>query len=188
MKADELGRSRLLNLLFKPAGWAMESRPRGWFWNPDAMLRAAGLRAGETVLEVGAGTGFFTLDAARLLGEDGRLIAVEPLADYARRLRDRARIAGYGNVEVLRRDALETGLADGSVDLALLFGVLPFPTLPLNRLLPEMHRVLRQDGRIALWMFPVDGWTPGAIARSGLFRPTGKRDGIFTYRRVDAAA
>ena len=76
MKADELGRSRLLNLLFKPAGWAMESRLRGWFWNPDAMLRAAGLRAGETVLEVGAGTGFFTLDAARLLGEDGRLIAV----------------------------------------------------------------------------------------------------------------
>jgi len=34
-------------------------------------------------------------------------------------------------------------LETASVDLVLLFGVVPFPTLPLDRLLPEMHRVLK---------------------------------------------
>lgn len=74
-----------------------------------------------------------------------------------------------------------------TIDVALLFGVVPFPTLPLNRLLPEMHRVLKADGILALWLFPVTAGVPTAVLRSGLFTEIGKKNGTHSYRRAAAA-
>lgn len=183
MKTIELGNSRLLNLIFKPGGWAMESRLRRLLHDPVKILRGADLAPGQTVLEVGSGTGFFTLAAAELIGPQGRLVAMEPLAGYAERLREKVAAAGLENVDVVRRDALETGLDDASMDRVLLFGVLPFPSLPLDRLLPEMHRVLKPDGVMAVWQFPAAGWVPGSIRRSGLFNEQSKRNRVYAYRR-----
>jgi ubiquinone/menaquinone biosynthesis C-methylase UbiE len=92
--------------------------------------------------------------------------------------------AGLDNVEVVQRDALDTSLDDATIDVALLYGVIPFPTLPLDRLLPEMHRVLKPGGILAVWLFPISFGVPAIIRRSGLFTPLGKRDGVYTYRRV----
>ncbi len=186
MNAEEMGNSRLLNLLVKPAGLAMESRLRRMLHDPFKILRGAEVKPGQTVLEVGSGTGFFTLPAARLIGERGRLIAMEPLAGYVERLSEKVEAAGLRNVRVVKRDALDTGLDASSIDRALLFGVLPFPSLPLNRLLPEMHRVLKPEGILAVWQFPIDGWVPGSIGRSGLFAHLHKRNGVHSYRRLRA--
>ena len=183
MKTEELGNSKILNLLFKPAGVMMESRLRKWLMNPVKTLQGAGIRPGQTVLEVGCGTGFFTIPAAELLGDQGCLVAMDTLQDYTRKVSEKVRSAGLENVRVVQRDALETGLDDASMDAVLLFGVLPFPFLPLNKLLPEMHRVLKPDGRMAVWMFPVAGWVPGAIRHSGLFTYIKKQNGVYNYRR-----
>lgn len=183
MDAAKLGESRFLNLLFKPAGWLMESRLRQFFQDPERILDGADLKAGQTVLEVGSGTGFFTLPAAKRIGTAGRLVAMEPLLSYTERLSDRLAQAGLGNVDIVRRDALDTGLDDLSIDRAILFGVLPHATLPLNRLLPEMHRVLKPDGTMAVWLFPIAGLVPNAILRSGLFFDQHKQNGVYRYRR-----
>ncbi|MBT3626867.1 MAG: class I SAM-dependent methyltransferase [Rhodospirillaceae bacterium] len=186
MGAEQLGKSRLLNLLFKPAGATMESRLRRWLMPPEKTLRGAGLKPGQTVLEVGSGTGFFTLAAAEMIGENGCLIAIEPLADYAARATEKVRAAGLTNVEVLCRDALDTGLDAASIDTALLFGVIPFPSLPLDRLLPEMHRVLKPDGSLAVWLFPTTAGVPTAILRSGLFTGLSKKHGVYAFERCEA--
>ena len=183
MKTEELGNSRLVNLLFKPAGVAMESSLRRVLHNPLRILNGADVQPGQTVLEVGSGTGFFTMPAARLLGDHGHLIAMEPLSGYAERLTRRIHAAGLQNVDVLQRDALATQLETASIDRALLFGVLPFPSLPLNRLLPEMHRILKPDGSLAVWLFPVPGWVPRSIRGSGLFDNQQKRNNVYSYRR-----
>jgi len=93
------------------------------------------------------------------------------------------RTADVKNVRVVKRDALDTGLDAASIDKVLLFGVIPFPSLPLNRLLPEMHRILKPEGSLAVWLFPVSGWVPKSILQSGLFRYAGKRNGVYIYRR-----
>lgn len=161
----------------------MESRVRRLLHDPERILRGADVQPGQSVLEVGSGTGFFTIPAARLIGDDGRLVAMEPLSTYVERLSDKIEVAGLRNVSVVQRDALATGLDTASMDRALLFGVLPFPTLPLNRLLPEMHRILKPDGLLALWQFPIAGWVPAAIRRSTMFDFVEKKNGVYTYRR-----
>ncbi|MHA1549105.1 MAG: class I SAM-dependent methyltransferase [Alphaproteobacteria bacterium] len=185
MDTEKLGTSRFLNILSKFGGAAMESRLRHWFADPKKTLRGAGLEPGQTVLEVGSGTGFFTLPAAGMIGDTGRLIAMDPLASFVDRLKKKVEDAGLTNVEVVRRDALNTELEVASIDVVLLFGVVPFPTLPLNRLLPEMHRVLKAEGILAVWLFPSTAGVPTSIRRSGLFCDLGKKHGVYTYRRAD---
>ncbi len=136
---EKLGTTRFLNVLFKLSGMEMESRLRRRLANPATTLRGANLKPGQTVLKVGCGTGFFTLPAAEMIGATGHLIAMDPPSDFLDRVKGKVRRAGLTNVDVVRRDALKTGLDPESVDVALLFGVLPFPTLPLKRLPPEMQ-------------------------------------------------
>ena len=183
MNTEDLGNLRILNWLFKPAGVMMESRLRHWLFDPVKTLRGADIQPGQTVLEVGCGTGFFTIPAAQLIGDQGCLVAMDVLSDYIERVSKKVQSAGLKNVRVVKRDALDTGLDAGSIDTVLLFGVIPFPLLPLNRLLPEMHRVLKPDGTLAVWLFPISGWTPKSILRSGLFTYISKRNGVYNYRR-----
>jgi demethylmenaquinone methyltransferase/2-methoxy-6-polyprenyl-1,4-benzoquinol methylase len=183
MKTEALGNSKILNLLFKPAGMMMESRLRKWLMNPVKTLRGACIEPGQTVLEVGCGTGFFTIPAAGLIGDQGCLVAMDPLSDYTKRVAKKVQAAGLENVRVVKRDALDTGFDTAGIDKVLLFGVVPFPFLPLNRLLPEMHRILKTDGTLAVWLFPVSGWVPKSILQSGLFTYVGKQNGVYNYRR-----
>ncbi len=185
MNTEDLGNSKILNLLFKPAGVMMGSRARRWLMNPAKTLQGAGIQPGQTVLEVGCGTGFFTIPAARLIGDEGRLVALDLSAGFIEQVTKKVRKANLKNVRVVKRDALETGLDAASMDKALLFGVIPFPLLPLNRLLPEMHRVLKPEGALAVWLFPprVHFWVPKAILQSGLFTFESKQHGVFNYRR-----
>jgi len=183
MNTKDLGNSKILNLLFKPAGMMMESRLRQWLMNPAKTLRGAGIEPGQTVLEVGCGTGFFTIPAAELIGDQGCLVAMDALSDYTNRVSKKVQSAGLKNVRVVKRDALDTGLDAASIDKVLLFGVIPFPFLPLNRLLPEMHRVIKPEGSLAVWLFPVSGWVPKWILQSGLFTFVSRRNGVYNYRR-----
>jgi demethylmenaquinone methyltransferase/2-methoxy-6-polyprenyl-1,4-benzoquinol methylase len=182
-----LGNSKILNLLFKPAGVMMDSRLRQWIMNPLKTLRGADIQPGQTVLEVGCGTGFFTIPAAELIGDKGCLVAIDVLSKYIEHVSKKVQAADLQNVRVVKRDALDTGLDAASIDTALLFGVIPFPSLPLNRLLPEMHRVIKPEGRLAVWMFPVSGWVPKSIIQSGLFTYVNKRNGVYNYRRLARA-
>jgi demethylmenaquinone methyltransferase/2-methoxy-6-polyprenyl-1,4-benzoquinol methylase len=169
MNTEDLGNSRFINLIFKPAGMVMKSRLRHRIYNPVKTLQGAGIQAGQTVLEAGCGTGFFTIPAARLIGKEGSLVAIDALSDYVDKVLTQVREANLTNVNVVKGDALDTKLPAESIDTALLFGVIPFPSLPLNRLLPEMHRILKPEGRLAVWLFPVSFGVPRSLLRSGLF-------------------
>lgn len=163
----------------------MGSRLRARIFDPVRTLEGADVRPGQTVLEVGCGTGFFTLPAAQVIGERGGLIAMDVSAGFIEQVQRKVRHAGLNNVRVVKRDALATGLDTASMDKVLLLGVIPFPLLPLDRLLPEMHRVLKPEATMAVWLFPpaVHFWVPRAILRSGLFASMGKRDGVHNYQR-----
>jgi ubiquinone/menaquinone biosynthesis C-methylase UbiE len=175
--------SRAANLLFRLMAPVMESRLRYRFSDPVTILEGAGIRPGQELLEIGCGTGFFTVSAAEMVGDGGRVYAMDPhplaLEHVTRKMQD----SGRTNVRLIKADATEAGLVSGCVDLALLFGVIPSPIIPLDRLLPEIHRLLRSKGALAVWTaFP--WWSPASLTRSGLFVWTGKEKGVHRFRKA----
>jgi len=110
--------------------------------DPYKRLKKAGLDAGQTVLEVGCGPGFFTLPASEIVGETGKVHAVDVNPYAIRRVQRKATRKGADNIQALCTNAAQTGLADESVDLAFLFG-LPRIVGGEAELLRELHRVLK---------------------------------------------
>lgn len=82
MNKEELDDARVLNLFLRPAVLLMGSRLRERLAGPAKTLEGADIVSGQTVLEVGCGTGFFTIPAARMTGEQGGLIAMDPMMSY----------------------------------------------------------------------------------------------------------
>lgn len=111
--------------------------------DPDKRLKKAGLTAGQTVLEVGCGPGFFTLPASQIVGENGKVYAVDVNPYAIQRIQRKAARKGADNIQTLCTNAARTGLADESVDLAFLFG-LPRIVGGEGALLRELHRVLKR--------------------------------------------
>ena len=86
MKTEDLGNSKILNLIFKPAGVLMGSKVRQWIFDPFKTLRGADIQSGQTILEVGCGTGFFTIPAAKLIGDQGCLVAMDVSSGFIEQL------------------------------------------------------------------------------------------------------
>jgi FkbM family methyltransferase len=74
------------------------------------------LRPGDVFFDVGANVGFFSLVAARLVGPEGRVIAIEPVPANCKAIRANARRNGFRNVEVL---AAAAGGVEGTATLVL---------------------------------------------------------------------
>jgi demethylmenaquinone methyltransferase/2-methoxy-6-polyprenyl-1,4-benzoquinol methylase len=181
MNIEALAKTAPGDFLIKVLGSGMESRLRYRFLGPMKILSGAGILPGQTILEVGCGTGFFTLPAARLIGDQGRLVAIDILSESVDYVTRKAQAANLRNVQVIRTNAMDTCLDAGSFDTVLLFGVIPAPMLPLSRLLPEMHRVMKAEGNLAVWP-PVPGWLPQSILRSNLFTLIQRRNGVYRFR------
>ncbi len=85
------------------------------------------VKEGMTVMDVGSAMGFFTLPLAKLVGDQGRVIAVDLQEKMIRSLRRRAQKAGLaGRIETRICSSESLGIDDlaGSVDVALAFAVL----------------------------------------------------------------
>lgn len=115
------------------------------FRNPNKLLEVAGLKSGQKVLEVGCGPGFFTIPAARIVGSEGFVYAVDvhPLA--IKKVQKKIGREGLKNVEPILVNASNSGLPDSSIDLAFVFG-LRYISGGLKDLLVELHRVLKPSG------------------------------------------
>ena len=115
------------------------------FRNPYRLLKAAGIKPGQKVLEVGCGPGFFTIPAAKIVGEEGSIYAVDvhPLA--IKKVKEKVEREGIKNVNPIFVNASDTGLPDQSIDLAFIFG-LRYIAGGMENLISEMHRILKPGG------------------------------------------
>ena len=174
----------------------------------DEVLRRAGLRAGETVLDVGCGDGLIGFGALELVGADGRGIFSDVSTDLLDVCRELAAAAGVAERCEFVRSSLPLleGVPDGSADVLTTRSVLIYVT-DLEASFAAMRRVLRPGGRISLfepinrfgrpepagelWGFDVRGLEPIAAklaaAWEGLFPAQGTLLG-FDERGMIAAA
>jgi len=112
-------------------------------------FRAAAIRPGDTVLDVGAGSGTDALLAARLAGPRGRVYALDMTPAMSEKLRALVTRLGIANLEVLEGNAESIPLAEATVDVVTSNGMLNLvPDKP--RAIGEIRRVLRPGGRVQI--------------------------------------
>lgn len=127
-------------------------------WNPPHLLAVAGLRAGQTALDLGCGPGFWTLPMAEIVGTQGQVIALDVSPEMLEALVTEDPPA---HVRLMQGELPAINLPDASIDFiwaAFIFHEVEPPTA----LAVEMGRVLRSAGRIA-----VLDWRPDAQGPSG---------------------
>lgn len=180
MNTETFTNTKIGQIFIRTMAAIMESRLRYQFFEPTKILQAAEIRPGQKVLEVGCGTGFFTIPAARMIGEQGCLIAMDILPISIETVAKKVQTANLNNVRVIKGDALNTQLEEESIDAIIIFGVIPAPMLPMDKLLTEMHRILKPGGTMAVWP---PSWVHQSILQSGLFSHSNKRNNVSNYKR-----
>lgn len=130
----------------------------------EAPMRKAGLgllrpKPGETVLEIGFGTGHTLLALAKAVGPKGRVLGVD-LSDQMTKLAKQI-LSKAGFLERVRircGDATQLPYADESVDAIFSsFTLELFDTPEIPKVLRECRRVLRPDGRVVVVGMSKDG-------------------------------
>ncbi len=110
------------------------------------------LSAGSRVADLAAGSGFFARAAARAVGPEGQVWAVDSNPQMLPRLKNLAMGEGLHNVEVVRGTIEKPGgthLPDATMDAAILANAL-FATSDKKAAAAEAYRVLRRAGRLLL--------------------------------------
>ena len=143
-------------------------RLRDIFLPRKNILDEVRIKTGLSVLDYGCGSGSYITAAAELVGDSGRIYALDihPLAvERARRIASRNHLA---NVETIQSDC-KTGLPDNSIDVVLLYDVFHKLSEP-DSVLAELHRVLTPDGILSFsdHHLKEDGIVSG-VTGSGLF-------------------
>jgi ubiquinone/menaquinone biosynthesis C-methylase UbiE len=151
------------------------------------ILKEVGIRPGFRVLDYGCGPGSYISPLAELVGESGKVYALDihPLA--IRKVKDIASKKKLANVETILSDC-QTGLPDNSLDVVLLYDI--FHHLrDRDKVLKELHRVLKPDGVLSFSDHHMEeDEIVSAVTNSGFFSLSRKGQRTYSFIRKQASA
>jgi ubiquinone/menaquinone biosynthesis C-methylase UbiE len=119
------------------------------------LLTALNVKPGQVVCDMGCGNGFYTLQLAKLVGDEGRVLAVDIQSEMLHLLSERAKEAQITNIELIQGTQVDPKLPAGGVDLILLVDVYHELSHP-DLMLTAMRAALKPKGRIALAEFRLE--------------------------------
>lgn len=124
--------------------------PERLVWLPPAdVLHALTIEAGQTVVDVGAGTGYFAVPLAHTVGSNGKVYAVDAQDQMLQWIAAKIDNAGLVNIVLVHAEASATTLPPSSCDLYLTANVW-HELEDREAVLTEAKRVLKPAGRIAI--------------------------------------
>ena len=117
----------------------------------ESFLKDIGIKKGQTVLDFGCGEGHYTIPAARVVGENGKVFALDKDKNTLDRLNKMLKHYNIRNVKLLN-EKTKTSLKDNSVDVVLCYDVLHYSNKKeRNVIYNEIHRVLKRKGILSVY-------------------------------------
>jgi ubiquinone/menaquinone biosynthesis C-methylase UbiE len=117
---------------------------------PDLLIEALGVRPGDTVADIGAGSGYFTRRLSAETGNDGKVLAVDIQPEMLSILKRNLEKEGIKNVEMIQGTEKSPNLPEASVDLVLMVDVYHEFSYP-HEMMTAIHKALKPDGQV-VWV------------------------------------
>ncbi|MEI7462846.1 MAG: methyltransferase domain-containing protein [Candidatus Taylorbacteria bacterium] len=141
------------------------------FSDPATNLNKLGLTDGMKIVDLGAGSGFYSIEAAKRVGSTGRIYAVDVQKDLLERLRSVASTQGLHNIEVIWGNAEKIGgtkMREGIADRVIVSNIL-FQIEKPDDFALEVKRIVKPGGKVLLvdWS-EVSALSPSAVISSSI--------------------
>lgn len=152
---------------------------------PSEMPIRHGILPGMTVLEVGPGNGRYTIETARRVGSQGKVVTIDIEPKMIERVQQRAQVEGITNLEAKVADVYNLPFPDGTFDAIYMITVISEIPEP-ERAMQEFHRLLSPSGTLAFSELFTDPDYPLAqtlirMASKTNFRPKKNLGNFFSY-------
>jgi len=115
----------------------------------DRVMDLLGIRAGSSVADIGAGSGWFSVRAAQRVGPAGTVYAVDINDEYINHIKSRAEKEGFSNIRAVLGKEDDPVLAAGSVDSILVLKTYHEFSKPINMLL-AMRKAMRKGALLGI--------------------------------------
>ena len=133
------------------------------------ILKEVGIKPGFRVLDYGCGPGSYIIPLAELVGESGKIYALDIHPLGIQKVQKIASKKKLTNVKTIRSDC-KTGLPEGSVDVVLLYDTFHDLSDP-HGVLVELHRILKPNGILSFSDHHIkENETISKVTDGGLFR------------------
>ena len=144
---------------YEGADW-LERPEREFEEQPSKAIAALGIKPGDVVADVGAGSGYYTVRLAERVGPTGRVFATDIQPEMLSLLRTRVSRARLDNVELVLSADADPRLPEGLFDLVLMVDVYHELARP-QEVLRKLRASLKPDGRLVLVEFRKESaWVP----------------------------
>jgi ubiquinone/menaquinone biosynthesis C-methylase UbiE len=126
--------------------YADETERRKW-QDPEALLAEIGLRAGMIFMDIGCGEGFFTLPAARSVGDSGQAYGLDIEAEAIEEIRREAAAEGLQNLSLTVGPAEKSVLCRSCADIVF-FGIVLHDFQNPSQVLQNARKMIKADGQL----------------------------------------
>lgn len=127
----------------------LERREREVEERPQLLIDALTIKPGQTIADLGAGSGYYTFRIAPLVGEQGKVLAIDVEPRMLRIVSERAKHDRVANVFTVLSTPSDPNLPANSVDLLFMVDVYHELEFPLEMML-KVREALKPGGRVAL--------------------------------------
>jgi len=147
-------------------------------------LKKAGVSQGQTILDLGCGIGRFTILAAKIVGSEGKVYAIDIHPLHTAIVRARIGIGGHKNVGVILSDSTDTGLPDKTLDVVFINDAF-HEFADKKRTLREVSRVLKPSGILAIHEGEMkENKLLSVVAEVNLFSLAEKDKRLYKFRKL----
>lgn len=124
-----------------------EIESREVFHQREEILKACRISPGSVVADIGAGTGLFTRAFSPLVGEQGRVIAVDISKNFLEHIQSTSEKLRQQNVETVLGKDVSANLPEGSIDLAFICDTYHHFEFP-QKMMASIFNALKPGGRL----------------------------------------